>query len=146
MLIRIRNLIPTNAKLQPFFFPYLTYCHLVWHFFFKSSDSRRVERVQEKGLRADYKDKHPTYESLLQKPKLPTLLNRHNLSPLNICNIFHEQKSSYSLRQSDFSFPRYNAITYGKHSLHYLDSTLWSKLTTADRSVTSLPSCIAIFL
>ena len=109
-------------------------------FFFKSSDSRRLERVQEKGLRADYKDKHPTYESLLQKPKLPTLLNRHNLSPLNICNIFHEQKSSYSLRQSDFSFPRYNAITYGKHSLHYLDPTLWSKLTTADRSVTSLPS------
>ena len=30
----------------------------------------------------------------------------------------------------------YNAVTYGKHSLRYLGPTLWSKLTTADRSVT----------
>ena len=110
VLIRLRNLIPTDAKLQLFkaaILPYLTYCHLIWHFC-KSSDSRRLERVV-------YKDKHSTYERLLQKAKLPTLLNRrlqdicilmykvkHNLSPLNICNIFLVHNSSYNLRQSDF--------------------------------------------
>ena len=59
---------------------------------------------------------------------------------LNICNIFQEHNSSYNLRQSDFSVSRYNTVTYGKHSLRYLGPTLWSKLTTADRSVTSLAS------
>ena len=155
VLMRLRNLIPTNAKLQLFkaaILPYLTYCHLIWHFC-KSSDSRRLERVQERGLRAVYKDKHSTYERLLQKANLPTLLNRrlqdicilmykvkHNLSPLNICNIFQKHNSSYNLRQSDFSISRYNTITYGKHSLRYLGPTLWSKLTTADRSATTLAS------
>ena len=155
MLIRLRNLIPTDAKLQLFkaaILPYLAYCHLIWHFC-KSSDSHRLERVQERGLRAVYKDKHSTYDRLLQKAKLPTLLNRrlqricilmykvkHNLSPLNICNIFQVHGSSHNFRQSDFSVPRYNPVTYGKHSLRYLGPTLWSKLTTADRSVTSLAS------
>ena len=155
MLIRLRSLIPTEAKLQLFkaaILPYLTYCHLIWHFC-KSSDSRRLERAQERGLRAVYKDKHSTYERLLQKAELTTLLNRrlqdicilmykvkHNLSALNICNIFQGHNSSYNLRQSDFSVPRYNTVTYGKHLLRYLILTLWSKLATADRSVTSLAS------
>ena len=144
-----------NAKLQLFkaaILPYLTYCHLTWHFC-KSSDSRRLERVQERGLRAVFKDKHSTYERLLQKANLPSLLNRrlqdicilmykvkHNLSPLNICNIFQKHNASYNLRQADFSIPRYNTITYGKHSLRYLGPKLWSKLTTYDRSATTLAS------
>ena len=44
-------------------------------------------------------------------------LVKHNLSPLNIRNIFQERNSSYNLRQSDFSIFRCNAIMYGKHSL-----------------------------
>ena len=36
--------------------------------------------------------------------------------------------SSYSLRQSDFSIPRYNTVTYGKHSLRYLGPRLWQRL------------------
>ena len=35
VLMRLRNLIPTKAKLVLFesvVLPYLTYCHLVWHF------------------------------------------------------------------------------------------------------------------
>lgn len=39
-----------------------------------------------------------------------------------------------------FSISMHNTITYGKHSLLYLGPTLWSKLTTADRSVTLLAS------
>ena len=49
VLTRLRNLIPENAKLVLFktaILPYLTYCHLVWHFC-KASDSRKIERLQE---------------------------------------------------------------------------------------------------
>ena len=109
--------------------------------------------MQERGLRAVCKNKHSTYERLLQKAKLPTLLNRrlqdicilmykvkHNPSSLNIHNMFQEHNSSYNLRQSDFPVSRYNTVTYSKHSLRYLGPTLWSKLATANRLVTSLAS------
>ena len=47
-------LIPCNAKLmlyKTFIMPYLTYCHLVWKFC-KSSDSRKIKRIQVRALRA----------------------------------------------------------------------------------------------
>ena len=51
VILRLRNLIPTMAKLVLFksaILPYLTYCHLVWHFC-RASDTRRLERIQERG-------------------------------------------------------------------------------------------------
>ena len=59
VIMRLRNLIPTEAKLHLFkaaILPHLTYCHLVWHFC-RASDTRRLERKQERGLRAVFKDK-----------------------------------------------------------------------------------------
>ena len=43
---RLKNLIPTMAKLQLYkaaILPHLTYCHLIWHFC-RASDSRRLEK------------------------------------------------------------------------------------------------------
>lgn len=153
VLMRLRNLIPTKAKLQLYksaVLPYLTYCHLVWHFC-RASDARKLERLQERGLRAVYKDKHASYTQLLERAKLPTLANRrlqdicilmykvkHRLCPNSICNIFNEHISAYNLRQSDFSTPRYNTVTYGKHSLRYVGPKLWGKLSMADRSAKTL--------
>ena len=138
-----RNLIPTKAKLILFksaVLPYLTYCHLVWHFC-RCSDGRKLERLQERGLRAVYRDKYASYQQLLERAELPTLLNRHlqdictlmykvkhNLCPTYICNLFNNHNSSYSLRHPDFSIPRYNTVTYGKHSLTYLGPRLLQKL------------------
>ena len=48
VLARLRNLITTEAKLLLYktaIMPYLTYCHLTWHFC-KASDTRKVERIQ----------------------------------------------------------------------------------------------------
>ena len=42
VLMRLRNLIPTQTKLllcKAAVLPYLTYCHLIWHFC-RASDSR----------------------------------------------------------------------------------------------------------
>ena len=57
VLSRLRNLIPCKAKLplyKSFILPYLTYCHLTWHFC-KSSDKGKLERIQERALRVIYK-------------------------------------------------------------------------------------------
>ena len=142
--MRLRNLISSKAKLVLFklaVLPYLTYCHLVWHFC-KSSDAWKLERLQERGLRAVYRGKYTSYSQLLKRAELPTLMNRrlqdicilmykvkHKLCPTYICNIFNDQDSSYFLRQSDFSIPSYNTVTYGKHSLCYLGPRLWGKLS-----------------
>ena len=73
VLMRFRNLIPTEAKLRifkAFILPQVTYCHIVWHHC-RSSDERKLERLQERALRAIYCDRTGTYEALLEKARLP---------------------------------------------------------------------------
>ena len=109
--------------------PYLTYCHLVCHFC-RASDSRKLERLQERGLRVVYNEKQASYFQLLERAKLPTLMNRrlqdicilmykvkYKLCTSNICNIFKEHSSRYNLRKSDFCTPRYNSVRYARHSV-----------------------------
>ena len=51
-IMRLRNLIPTEAKLHLYkaaILLHLTYCHLVWHCC-RASDTRRLERLLERGL------------------------------------------------------------------------------------------------
>ena len=60
------------------------------------------------------------------------------LCPSNICNIFKEHSSKYNLRQSDFSTPRYNSLTYGRRSLRHLGPKLWAKLSQDERSAKTL--------
>ena len=78
VLLRLRNLIPCKAKLiicKSSILPHLTYCHLVWHNC-RSSDSRKIERIQERALRAVFNSHSESYENLLVRAKLPSLLNR----------------------------------------------------------------------
>jgi hypothetical protein len=81
VLMRLRNMIPESAKLTMYkssILPYLTYCQLVWHFC-KSSDSKKVERIQERALRAVYRTKSESYDNLLKRAQIPTLENRRLL-------------------------------------------------------------------
>ena len=55
--------------------PHLTYCHLVWHFC-TASDSRKLERLQERALRLVYNTITESYDTLLKRAKLTTLQNR----------------------------------------------------------------------
>ena len=155
VLMRLRNLIPMKSKLILFksaILPFLTDCHLVWHFC-KASDTRKLERLQERGLRAVFKDNNSSYDQLLEKADLSTLLNRrlldlcilmykvkHKLSPAYIRNTFKEPNSNYNLRQADFSIPRYETVTYGKHSIRYLGPRLWTELPKSIRDVKTLMS------
>jgi hypothetical protein len=144
VLMRLKNLIPTTIL------PYLIYCHLTWHFC-KASDTRKLERIQERGLRAVFKDKQSAYEDLLRRANLPTLLNRrlqdiailmfkvkHELCPQGISKLFNRHSSQYNLRSADFTIPRFNTITYGKHCINYLGPKLWNKLSSEIRNLPSL--------
>ena len=76
--MRLKNRIPTKAKLQLYkaaILPHLIFCHLVWHFC-RASGTRRLERIQERGLRAVFKDDRSSYDVLLKRAELPTLKNR----------------------------------------------------------------------
>ena len=153
VLIRLKNLIPTEAKLQLYkaaILPHLTYCHLTWHFC-KASDRRKLERIQERGLRAVFKDKHSSYEKLLAKADIPSLYNRrlqgiaifmckikHELLPQRLCNLFQLDSGSYYLRKREFVQPRLSSVTYGKHSLRYLGPKPWNDLTPRIRYKPSL--------
>ena len=129
VLVRLRNLIPCQAKLLLYktaIMPHLTYCYLVWNSC-RSSDRRKIERVQERALRAVFKSTAETYmcEELLERAKLPTLYNRrlqdvatlmyevkNNLVPSCVSEIFTRKGNCYHLRNSDFEMPRFSTICY----------------------------------
>ena len=78
VLLRLRKLIPVSAKLQLYksaILPHLTYCHLVWHFC-RASGKRKLERIQERALRAVFNTNSLTYQELLDKAQLSSLNNR----------------------------------------------------------------------
>ena len=130
--------------------PHLTYCHLVWNFC-KSSDGRKIERMQERALRAVFKTTTETYEELLKRAQLPTLHNRrlqdiailmykvkNDLVPSYISEIFTRKSTRYNLRNSDFEIPRFNTIRYGRHTLRFQGPYIWSKLENRMRELPSL--------
>ena len=141
------------AQYKSAILPNLTYCHIVWHFC-KAADARKLERVQERALRAVYNDRNATYEELLEKGRLSSLENRrlqdililmykvkNSLAPEHACNTFFQQDKHYNLR-SDFPVPRYNTVKYGKHSIRFLGPHIWGKISQELRSKTSLQSGI----
>ena len=128
VLLRLRNLIPQTpckAKLiiyKSSILPHLTYCHLVWHNC-RSSDYRKIERIGERALRAVFNSHSESYENLLVRAELPSLLNRrlqdiailmykvkYGLAPSMVNELFKQKSTSYSLRNSDFDIPTFNTI------------------------------------
>ena len=65
--------------------------------------------------------------------------NNTENTPL-IVACYNEPNSNYNFRQADFSIPRYEIVTYGKHSIRYLGPRLWTKLPKSIREVTTLMS------
>ena len=75
VLLRLCNLIPWSAKLQLYkcnILPHLTYCDIVWHFY-NSSDKKKMERIQERALRAVFNSKSENYSELLTRAGLLSL-------------------------------------------------------------------------
>ena len=97
VLMRLRNMLTTSAKRKifiSFILPQITYCHTVW-LYCRASDSRKMERVQERALRAVYCDTRSSYEELLRKAKLLSLACRRLQ---DIAIIMIRQGTIYALR------------------------------------------------
>ena len=108
----------------------------------------KLERVQERALRAIYCDSNSTYLELLQRAKLPTLYNRrlqdiailkykvkNGLCPDYISRLFIIRNIQYNLINNYFIIPRVNTTGYGKHSVRYLGPVLWSKIDRTFREL-----------
>ena len=131
--------------------PQSTCCHTVWHFC-RASDSRKMERVQERALRTVYCDTRSSYDELLGKGKLTTLGCRrlqdiaiimykvkYNICPSYIKHIFKVDKPRCRLRNSgDFFYS--NTTTYGRNSLRYVGPVIWSKLSKDVKNAESIYS------
>ena len=156
VLSRLRKLIPTEPKLLLYkssILPYLTYCHLMWHFC-KASNARKVERVQERALRIVYNTHSVEYSNLLNRANLPSLQNRrlqdlatlmykvkYGLVPSNLVVIFSVKSSKYHSRNMDFHLPRFNSVSYGKHSIRYsVGPYIWSRLDSKIKDKPTLQS------
>ena len=102
---------------------------------------------------AVFNTKMHTYEQLLTKANLPSLYNRilqdiailmfkvkNNPVPPYIQDLFFNNAATttYNLRNSDFRIPRFNTVTYGKHSIRYIGPLLWSNISRDVRNVNSL--------
>ena len=109
---------------------------------------RKLERAQERALRAVFLDKQSSYQALLDKSDLTTLQNRrlqdiailmykvkHKLCPIKISELFHAHCSPYNLRTAEFAIPRFRTNKYGKHSLTYLGPKMWNKLPSKIRTL-----------
>ena len=157
VLSRLRNLIPTEAKLLLYkssILPYLTYCHLMWHFC-KASDARKVERVQERALRIVRNTQHSVeYSNLLNRANLSSLQNRrlqdlatlrykvkNGLVPSNVVDIFSVKRHpNITYEIWIFIYP-FNSVSYGKHSIRYsVGPYIWSRLDIKTKSKPTLQS------
>ena len=142
-------LIPTAAKLHLYkaaILPHLTYCHLASHVC-REIDRRKLERIQERGLKAIFNNKQSGYEELLVKDNLPYLYNRRmqdililmykvnfKLLPQRIYDLFTLSTSLY-IRNAGFILSRFSTVTFGRHSLRYTRPNLWNKLSSVARNI-----------
>ena len=155
--MRLRNMLTTSqvtsAKLKIFIslkMPQITYCHTVCHFC-RASDSRKMERVQERALRAVYCDRRSSYDELLRKAKL-TALGCRRLQDIaiimykakyNICPPYKTFLSSINLAMGSeilgtFLFLDTTQQVKLSYGLRYVGPVIWSKLNKDVRNAESI--------
>ena len=148
--MRLRNLLPTQTKLQLYraaVLPYLTYCPLIWHFC-RASDSRRLERILERAPRAIYCDKHSSYGQLLSTLHNQRLQDiailmykvKKNMCPTYISTLFEQPAFKYKLGNHDFTISRFHTVSFGKLSLRYMGPKVWSSVPSNVKKASTLSS------
>ena len=146
VLMRLRNLIPTNTKLM---LSKQQYCRTLHIATLCGTFAEPVILVKSSGWKKGVCVLF--FRNNVSYPELPSLQNRrlqdicvlmykakNNLRPPYVSDIFIKHRSKCNLRQSNFSAARYNKVTYGKHSLRHLGPNLWEKLSPDLREVTYL--------
>ena len=118
------------------------YCPLVWHFC-GSTNSNKLEKIQERCLRIIYKDYVSNYDTLLENANTNTLVisrirtllvevfkSVHQLNAKCIRDLFEVKVTSYALRNPlQIIQTRKRTTTYGLRTVSYTGAKLWNDLS-----------------
>ena len=115
-----------------------SHCRLVWMFCWTREHNNRINRIQERGLRAVYDDYTSSFEDLLKKNGSVTIHHR-NIQRVAIemfkvkyghSNELISCLFEVNLGQNDRTFiiPRVNTEYMGKHSLRYFGPVVWENM------------------
>ena len=143
-LARLAKIFDIDTKLiifNSFILSHFNYCPLVWHHCSIGS-SRKMEKIQERGLRFVYNDAKSSYTQLLTKANKKLLyINRlkkiaefvyrcvNSEGPASVQDLYSVKNISYNLRDSSRTKqPKSSTITFGLNSLKYSGSSLWNIL------------------
>ena len=105
-------------------------------------DTRKIEKIQERGLRFVYNDTKSSYSELLIKSDKNMLyierLKRialfvfkciNEIGPSSVHDLFTEKPLSFILRDPyKVKQPKVRTTKFGLHSLRYSGAALWNKL------------------
>ena len=147
-LARLSKKLNLDTKLlifNSFILSNFNYCPLVWHHC-SIVNSRKIEKIQERGLRFVYDDCQSSYAELLSKAKKNTLFIdrlkklavfvykcKNEIGPSLVHDIFSSKYISYNLRDhSKLVQPKSNTTTFGINSLRYSGASLWNNKMPAD--------------
>ena len=100
VLKRIGNNLSKLGKLTMYYSFILSnfnYCPLVWHFC-GESNTKKLEKIQERALRFIYNNSDSSYENLLEQSQLPSLrLRRLRSMAIEVFKIINKQTPVYLL-------------------------------------------------
>ena len=144
VLKRLSKILDENSKLtifKSFILCHFNYCPLVWHFCGKTN-TKKLERLQERALKFIFNDREYTYSELLQKANISELVVSrlrlialevykiiHNQTPHYLSDMFTPNNNGYSLRRSNnVTVPLVKTTRNGINSLRYQGSKIWNSL------------------
>jgi hypothetical protein len=108
------------------------FCPLSWHFC-SETNTKKIEKIQERVLRFVYQDYEESYENLLIKAKMPTQHIRRirtmALEAFKISSGLAPPVLSNLVRYTNLlQIPQVKSSRYGKSSFRYAAPVLWNSL------------------
>ena len=127
------------------------YCPLAWHFC-GETNTKKIEKIQERALRFIYNEYTSSYEDLLCKSKLPSLKVRRLRTfalevfkivnkdcPVYLFDLIDIKNTPYSFRyQNKAALPQVRTTNVGLQSFRYAGAKLWNELPDQFRKDMSL--------
>ena len=112
---------------------------MVWHFCGKVNNDK-IEKIQHRALKILYKDYVSSYEDLMLKANVPTMLNKRlqgilcevfkSIKGINskcLNDLFEVKSTSYSLRNDvRVVQPKRRTTNFGLRTVSYLGAKLWN--------------------
>ena len=146
-LKRLSSYISINHKMpifRCFILCHFQFCSTVWHFC-GVRNTKKMEKIQERGLRFVYCDYISDYDSLLCKSKMPSLkLWREKNIAIQTYKIKYNLAPRYlkeiitPIQNSKFHLPLFKSTRHGLNSFAYMAPRIWNTPPECTRNATSL--------